>query len=121
MVRKRDRSHSVTVTDASVTRLVQSQPRHPLVSVTVMSSSAAKGKAPANGSANANNLPYELPWWVSIVPCSGLPHHLCPRVEKYRPQVLDDIVGNTDTIERLKVIARDGNCPHIIISVSSSP
>ena len=41
------------------------------------------------------------------------------RVEKYRPQVLDDIVGNTDTIERLKVIARDGNCPHIIISVSS--
>ncbi|KAI0698392.1 P-loop containing nucleoside triphosphate hydrolase protein [Cerioporus squamosus] len=63
-----------------------------------MSTSAAKGKATANGSAS-NNLPYELPW-----------------VEKYRPQVLDDIVGNTDTIERLKVIARDGNCPHIIIS-----
>ena len=39
------------------------------------------------------------------------------RVEKYRPHVLDDVVGNTDTIERLKVIARDGNCPHIIISV----
>lgn len=39
------------------------------------------------------------------------------RVEKYRPQVLDDVVGNTDTIERLKIIARDGNCPHIIISV----
>jgi len=39
------------------------------------------------------------------------------RVEKYRPIVLDDIVGNQDTIERLKVIARDGNCPHIIISV----
>ena len=43
--------------------------------------------------------------------------HSSFRVEKYRPQVLDDIVGNTDTIERLKVIARDGNCPHIIISV----
>ena len=40
------------------------------------------------------------------------------RVEKYRPQVLDDIVGNNETIERLKVIAKDGNCPHIIISVS---
>jgi replication factor C subunit 2/4 len=39
------------------------------------------------------------------------------RVEKYRPQVLDDIVGNQDTIDRLKVIAKDGNCPHIIISV----
>lgn len=36
---------------------------------------------------------------------------------QYRPTVLDDIVGNVDTIERLKVIARDGNCPHIIISV----
>jgi hypothetical protein len=30
---------------------------------------------------------------------------------------LDDVVGNVETIERLKVIAKDGNCPHIIISV----
>lgn len=43
------------------------------------------------------------------------------RVEKYRPLRLDDIVGNTDTIDRLKVIAKDGNCPHIIISVSMAP
>jgi hypothetical protein len=42
---------------------------------------------------------------------------LPPRVEKYRPRVLDDIVGNVETIERLKVIAKNGNCPHIIISV----
>ncbi|KAH8835459.1 P-loop containing nucleoside triphosphate hydrolase protein [Flagelloscypha sp. PMI_526] len=42
---------------------------------------------------------YELPW-----------------VEKYRPSNLDDVVGNEETIDRLKVIARDGNCPHIIIS-----
>ena len=63
-----------------------------------MASTAAKGKAPANG--NAADVPYELPW-----------------VEKYRPKLLDDIVGNGDTIERLKVIARDGNMPHIIISV----
>ena len=28
-------------------------------------------------------------------------------MEKYRPSVLDDIVGNTETIERLKVIARE--------------
>jgi replication factor C subunit 2/4 len=39
------------------------------------------------------------------------------RVEKYRPLLLSDIVGNSDTIERLKVIAEDGNVPHIIISV----
>jgi hypothetical protein len=42
------------------------------------------------------------------------------RVEKYRPNVLDDVVGNIDTIERLKVIAKDGNCPHIIISVRNT-
>jgi replication factor C subunit 2/4 len=25
-------------------------------------------------------------------------------------------VGNTETVERLKIIARDGNMPHVIIS-----
>jgi len=39
-----------------------------------------------------------------------------PRVEKYRPVFLDNIVGNTETIERLKIIAKDGNMPHVIIS-----
>lgn len=29
---------------------------------------------------------------------------------------LDDIVGNTETVERLKIIAKDGNMPHLIIS-----
>lgn len=38
------------------------------------------------------------------------------RVEKYRPQVLEDVVGNEETIDRLKIIAKDGNMPHIIIS-----
>ncbi|PPJ55220.1 hypothetical protein CBER1_05675 [Cercospora berteroae] len=48
---------------------------------------------------NGSSSNYELPW-----------------VEKYRPIVLDDIVGNTETIERLKIIAKDGNMPHVIIS-----
>lgn len=39
-----------------------------------------------------------------------------PRVEKYRPVFLNDIVGNVETIERLKIIAKDGNMPHVIIS-----
>lgn len=51
-------------------------------------------KPNANGAVN-----YELPW-----------------VEKYRPVFLDDVVGNTETIERLKIIAKEGNMPHVIIS-----
>jgi replication factor C subunit 2/4 len=41
---------------------------------------------------------------------------LANRVEKYRPVYLDDVVGNSETIERLKIIAKDGNMPHVIIS-----
>ncbi|KAK3059821.1 replication factor C subunit 4, partial [Coniosporium uncinatum] len=64
---------------------------------------AESSKAAASGALkpSTNGLPanYELPW-----------------VEKYRPQFLNDIVGNTETIERLKIIAKDGNMPHVIIS-----
>ncbi|KAF2840293.1 P-loop containing nucleoside triphosphate hydrolase protein [Patellaria atrata CBS 101060] len=60
------------------------------------SKAAARNGIKANPNNAAN---YELPW-----------------VEKYRPIVLDDIVGNTETIERLKIIAKDGNMPHVIIS-----
>ncbi|KAJ3192410.1 replication factor C subunit 4 [Irineochytrium annulatum] len=38
------------------------------------------------------------------------------RVEKYRPHVLKDIVGNEETVLRLKRIALEGNMPNIIIS-----
>jgi replication factor C subunit 2/4 len=55
--------------------------------------------------------------------CHGLSHPKFPcqstherRVEKYRPVFLDDIVGNSETVERLKIIAKDGNMPHVIIS-----
>ncbi|EUC43172.1 P-loop containing nucleoside triphosphate hydrolase protein [Bipolaris maydis] len=57
-------------------------------------SNTVKPNPNAAGGAN-----YELPW-----------------VEKYRPVYLDDVVGNTETIERLKIIAKDGNMPHMIIS-----
>jgi replication factor C subunit 2/4 len=39
-----------------------------------------------------------------------------PWIEKYRPILLDDIVGNEETINRLKVFAEDGNLPNLIIS-----
>ena len=35
---------------------------------------------------------------------------------KYRPKKLEDIVGNEETVERLKLIVQDGNMPNMIIS-----
>jgi hypothetical protein len=61
---------------------------------------------------------------ISHTNCPGTSSSCCRqqelirrRVEKYRPRALDDVVGNGDTISRLKVIAKDGNVPHLIISV----
>ncbi|KDO18715.1 hypothetical protein SPRG_21645 [Saprolegnia parasitica CBS 223.65] len=39
-----------------------------------------------------------------------------PWVEKYRPTTLSQVVGNSETVSRLRVIAREGNMPNIIIS-----
>ncbi|KAL3431692.1 P-loop containing nucleoside triphosphate hydrolase protein [Aspergillus tetrazonus] len=61
------------------------------------SASAARNALKANTAGAPPD--YELPW-----------------VEKYRPVFLDDVVGNTETVERLKIIAKDGNMPHVIIS-----
>ena len=38
-----------------------------------------------------------------------------PWLEKYRPKNLDDIVGNNETINRLKIIGKYGNMPNIIL------
>ena len=39
-----------------------------------------------------------------------------PWIEKYRPNILADIVGNEETISRLAIIAKEGNMPNIIIT-----
>ena len=38
-----------------------------------------------------------------------------PWIERYRPQDLSSIVGNEETILRLRSIARDGNMPNLIL------
>lgn len=42
-----------------------------------------------------------------------------PWVEKYRPHMLSEVTGNEDAVMRLKSIARDGNMPHMILTVST--
>ncbi|CAN6285853.1 unnamed protein product [Urochloa humidicola] len=39
-----------------------------------------------------------------------------PWVEKYRPTRVADVVGNSNAVARLEVIARDGNMPNLILS-----
>ena len=63
--------------------------------------------------------PIPRPWTsfnLSLLAICQLLRLIEQRVEKYRPTYLNDIVGNEETIERLKIIARDGNMPHVIIS-----
>ncbi len=64
-----------------------------------------KANTPASASASAaasgggkGTGGYEMPW-----------------VEKYRPRNLDDVVGNDDTLVRLRAIAVDGNMPNLIL------
>ena len=59
-----------------------------------------EGKGSSGSAFLSNEVVGELPW-----------------VEKYRPSEIKDIVGNEETIERLQVIANEGNMPNLIITV----
>jgi len=38
-----------------------------------------------------------------------------PWVEKYRPKVLEDVIGNEDIVQNFKNIAQKGNIPHMLL------
>ena len=42
------------------------------------------------------------------------------QVEKYRPTLVKDIVGNTEAVERLQIVSEEGNMPNIILAVRCS-
>ena len=46
---------------------------------------------------------------------AGSGYYDMPWVEKYRPRVLGDVVGNEETLVRLQAIAEDGNMPNLIL------
>ncbi|PFH32307.1 putative replication factor C subunit 4 [Besnoitia besnoiti] len=37
-------------------------------------------------------------------------------IEKYRPETLDDVVGNDQVMRRLRIIAQEGNMPHLMLA-----
>ena len=39
-------------------------------------------------------------------------------MEKYRPHLIKEIVGNEEAVARLAVIAEEGNLPNVILAVS---
>eukprot|EP00891_Asterochloris_glomerata_P001125 jgi/Astpho2/1125/Aster-07674 len=57
-----------------------------------------KGKAPA-AAPSTRKPDFDLPW-----------------VEKYRPHLIKDIVGNEEAVARLAVIAEEGNLPNVILA-----
>jgi predicted ATPase with chaperone activity len=68
-------------------------------SVAAAAAAAAKATQKAQPSSSSHATAYKAPW-----------------VEAYRPRSLDDVLGNEDTILRLRAIAKDGNVPNLILS-----
>lgn len=43
------------------------------------------------------------------------------QVEKFRPTLVREIVGNQEAVERLQIISEEGNLPNIILAVTLCP
>ena len=71
-----------------------------------------EGGRPASCAADA--------WRGRHLRVASLDAYFLGRVEKYRPQKLSEVVGNDDAVQRLRSIAKDGNMPHMILTVSAA-
>ncbi|KAF5118956.1 hypothetical protein DV495_000347 [Geotrichum candidum] len=66
---------------------------------------------------NSNNSTTKISTSSMVMPLLSTLNQDSMGLEKFTTGMrLDDVVGNEETVERLKVIARDGNMPHLIIS-----
>eukprot|EP00529_Nitzschia_sp_RCC80_P031546 CAMPEP_0113519956 /NCGR_PEP_ID=MMETSP0014_2-20120614/43809_1 /TAXON_ID=2857 /ORGANISM="Nitzschia sp." /LENGTH=357 /DNA_ID=CAMNT_0000417735 /DNA_START=177 /DNA_END=1246 /DNA_ORIENTATION=- /assembly_acc=CAM_ASM_000159 len=88
-VEKENTTNKVTTSSSSTTMLKNPPPTAP----------AAAAAAAAPSSSSTAKKGYQVPW-----------------IEAYRPQKLEDVVGNEETLVRLQSIARDGNLPNLILS-----
>jgi len=53
---------------------------------------------------------------LPVVPPAPVHGSNLPWIEKYRPQLFSEIVGNEDTIARLSIFAQTGNMPNLILA-----
>ena len=53
---------------------------------------------------------------MNITESSGSQSFEQPWIEKYRPELLKDVVGNTEAVSRLDAISKIGNLPNIILA-----
>ena len=70
------------------------------------------------GTLQALKLTYDTSTWLICHNYFVLFINTVFRIEKFRPQSFEEIVGNEDTVARLAVFAKSGNVPNIIIAVS---
>lgn len=65
----------------------------------------------------AGSQDFDMPWVEKYRPIDVRFHVNIALCAHRRLAQLDDIVGNEETVNRLKIIAEDGNVPNIIIAV----
>lgn len=59
-------------------------------------------------------------WQLLFWCCVFLTCLMNSQVEKFRPKLIKDIVGNSEAVARLQVIGSEGNMPNLILSVRTS-